>query len=114
MFDWLGLGHSKQRTLIYFLFLLAPINIRTIMDSDSRLCHESARAPMRLKHTATTLRTFSFSLSMPCIPVPVELSGIPLGYGLNDQVFETRQDMGIFFFTTMSRPALDPTQPSIQ
>jgi hypothetical protein len=28
--------------------------------------------------------------------------------------FESRQGLGIFLFTTASRPALDPTEPPIQ
>jgi hypothetical protein len=30
-------------------------------------------------------------------------SGIALGYGLDDRGFESRQELGIFFFTTASR-----------
>jgi hypothetical protein len=41
-------------------------------------------------------------------------SGIALGYGLDNQVFEFRQKLGIFLFTTTSRPALEPTQLPIQ
>jgi hypothetical protein len=37
-----------------------------------------------------------------------------LGYGLDDRGFESRQELGIFPFTTLSRPALGPTQPPIQ
>jgi hypothetical protein len=33
---------------------------------------------------------------------------------LDDREFETRQGLGIFIFTTASRPALEPTQPPIQ
>jgi hypothetical protein len=43
-----------------------------------------------------------------------ELSGIALGYGVDDRKFEPRQGLGIFFFTTASRPVLEPTQPPIQ
>jgi hypothetical protein len=42
------------------------------------------------------------------------LSGIALGYELNDRGFESRQGLGIFLFTTVTRPALVPTQPPIQ
>jgi hypothetical protein len=35
-------------------------------------------------------------------------------YGLDDRGFESRQDLGIFLFTTASRLALGPTQPRIQ
>jgi hypothetical protein len=45
---------------------------------------------------------------------PRHLSGIPLGYGLNDQGFENWQGLEIFLFTAESRPALGPTQPPIQ
>jgi hypothetical protein len=41
-------------------------------------------------------------------------SGIALGYGLDDRRFESRQGLGIFLFTTASRPTLGPTQPLIQ
>jgi hypothetical protein len=37
-----------------------------------------------------------------------------LGYGLNDRRFESRQGLGIFLFTTASRPALGPIYPPIQ
>jgi hypothetical protein len=42
------------------------------------------------------------------------LSGIALGYGLDDRGFESLQGLGIFLFTTASRPALRPTQSPIQ
>jgi hypothetical protein len=42
------------------------------------------------------------------------ISGIALGYKLDDRVFESRQGLGIFLLTTASRPALGPTQPPIQ
>jgi hypothetical protein len=37
-----------------------------------------------------------------------------MGYGLNDRRFESRQGLGIFLPTTVSRRALGPTQPPIQ
>jgi hypothetical protein len=45
---------------------------------------------------------------------PGELSGIALDYGVDDRRFESRRGLGIFLFTTASRPALGPTQPPIQ
>jgi hypothetical protein len=42
----------------------------------------------------------------------VQLSGIALGYGLDDSGFETWQGLRIFLFTTASRPVL--TQPPIK
>jgi hypothetical protein len=42
-----------------------------------------------------------------------ELSGIKLGYELDDRGFESRREQGLFLFTTASRPALVPTQPPI-
>jgi hypothetical protein len=45
---------------------------------------------------------------------PGYLSGIALGYGLNDRWFESRQRLVIFHYTTASRPALGSTQPPIQ
>jgi hypothetical protein len=43
-----------------------------------------------------------------------KLSSIALGYGLDDRGFESWQGLGIFMFTTASRPALGPTQSPIQ
>jgi hypothetical protein len=40
--------------------------------------------------------------------------GVALGYGLDDRGSESRQRLGIFLFTTTSRPALGPTQSPIQ
>jgi hypothetical protein len=40
--------------------------------------------------------------------------GIATGYGLDDRGFESQQRLRIFLFTTVSRPALGPTQPLIQ
>jgi hypothetical protein len=37
-----------------------------------------------------------------------------LGYGLDDRGFDSRQELGIILFTTVSRPALGPTHPPIQ
>jgi hypothetical protein len=45
---------------------------------------------------------------------PGYLSCIALGYGLVDRGFEPWQELGIFLFTTASRPALDPTQLPFQ
>jgi hypothetical protein len=33
---------------------------------------------------------------------------------LDDRGFESRQELGIFLFTTACRPALGPTQPPLQ
>jgi hypothetical protein len=46
--------------------------------------------------------------------INTELSGIVLGYRLDDQGFKSWQGLGIFLFTTMSRPVLGTTQPPIQ
>jgi hypothetical protein len=42
---------------------------------------------------------------------PGQFSSMALGYGLYDRGFESRQVLGIFLYTTASRPALGPTQP---
>jgi hypothetical protein len=42
------------------------------------------------------------------------LSGIVLGYRLDDKGFESHQGLVIFLFTTTSRPALGPTQPLVR
>jgi hypothetical protein len=39
---------------------------------------------------------------------------VALGYGLDDRRFESRQGLGIFLFTTVSRTVLGPTQPPIE
>jgi len=39
---------------------------------------------------------------------------VVLGYGLDDQGFESRQGLGILLFTTVSRRSLGTTQPLIQ
>jgi hypothetical protein len=39
---------------------------------------------------------------------------IALGYGLDERWFEYRQRLGIFLFTSVSRPVLRPTQLSVQ
>jgi hypothetical protein len=39
---------------------------------------------------------------------------VTLDYGLDDWWFESWQRLGICLFTTVSRPALEPTQPPIQ
>jgi hypothetical protein len=44
---------------------------------------------------------------------PGYLNGIALGYRLDDLRYESRQGLGIFLYTTASRPALGPTQPLI-
>jgi hypothetical protein len=41
---------------------------------------------------------------------PGWLIGIALDYGLDDRGFEIRQALGIFLFTTASRPTLGATQ----
>jgi hypothetical protein len=43
-----------------------------------------------------------------------KLSGTALDYGLDDRVYESRQGLGIFLFSTASGPYLEPTQPPIQ
>jgi hypothetical protein len=42
------------------------------------------------------------------------LSGIALGYGLDDRGFESRQGLGIFLSSTATLLPLEPTQPPIQ
>jgi hypothetical protein len=44
------------------------------------------------------------------VAVVVTASGTALGYGLDDRVFESWQSLGIFLFTTASKPVLGPTQ----
>jgi hypothetical protein len=45
---------------------------------------------------------------------PGWLSGIALGYGLDDRRFKSWQCLGMFFFTSASKPVLRHTQPPIQ
>jgi hypothetical protein len=43
-----------------------------------------------------------------------KLSGIALGYGLDDWGFESLQELGIFLLTTASRTTQGPTKPTIK
>jgi hypothetical protein len=45
---------------------------------------------------------------------PGHLSDTKMGYRLDDSGFESQQELGIFLFTTASRPALGPTQSPIK
>jgi hypothetical protein len=45
---------------------------------------------------------------------PGKLRITALGYGLDDRGFGYLEGLGIFLFTTASRPALGPIQPPIQ
>jgi hypothetical protein len=45
---------------------------------------------------------------------PGQLSGMALGYEMDDRGFESRQGLRIFLYTTASRPVLGPTQPPVQ
>jgi hypothetical protein len=45
---------------------------------------------------------------------PGQFSGIAMGYGLDNRKFESQKGLGIFLFTTASRPILGPTQSRIQ
>jgi hypothetical protein len=56
----------------------------------------------------------SVYLQLPSIYDPAYLSGIALVYGLDDRGFNSRRELGIFLFTTASRPAMEPNQPPIQ
>jgi hypothetical protein len=59
---------------------------------------------------------FSNPPQSPVLPQKMKpiFSGVALGYQLDDRGFESRQRLGIFFFTTVLRPALGPTQLPIQ
>jgi hypothetical protein len=45
---------------------------------------------------------------------PVYFSGTALDCGLDDRLFESREGLRLFLFTTASRPVLKLTQPPIQ
>jgi hypothetical protein len=55
-------------------------------------------------------------LSHPTTLRSILILGAGIGYsaGLDDRGFESLQGLGIFLFTTASRPALGSTQPLIQ
>jgi hypothetical protein len=55
-----------------------------------------------------------FRIPLITIMEPIQLSGIALSYGSDDQGFQSRQGLGIFLFTTASSPDLWPTQPLIR
>jgi hypothetical protein len=44
----------------------------------------------------------------------LRLSGIALGYWLDDRGFESRRGLGIFLFTIAFRPALGPIRPPVK
>jgi hypothetical protein len=51
---------------------------------------------------------------MPFIKQYLQISRVALDYWLDDRVPECQQGLGIFLFTTASRPVLGPTQLPIQ
>jgi hypothetical protein len=63
-----------------------------------------------LKHTEYILLRHSDTLIHTHIKQvdPGYLPDMTLGYGLDDRRFESRQGLGTFLFTTVSRPALEP------
>jgi hypothetical protein len=72
----------------------------------SRLYRESNPS-----HAARSLVTILTELR----PAPLlYVSGIALGYGLDDRRFESVQGLGIFLFATAFRPALCSTQPPVE
>jgi hypothetical protein len=83
-------------------------------------CRESKpRRPVRsivtiLTEIPVSLLLLSSSSSSSSLQEPGYLSGIALGYGLDDRGFESQQGLEIFLFTTAARTALGPTQPPIQ
>jgi hypothetical protein len=71
----------------------------------------------RYHHTSYCHLQFSgiiTKLSSRCFPVIFCYHSIVVGYGLDNQGFQHRQGLEIFLFTTISRPALGPTQPTTQ
>jgi len=80
----------------------------------SNLCGVLLLFTYKLCFIYTFFRSYQWyqymSVSLPI----VFFSALALGYGLDDRGFESRQGLGIFPFTTKSRPAVGPTQPHIQ
>jgi hypothetical protein len=66
------------------------------------------------KDEAAEIAKMDFAYHLICASPPEwepgYLSGIALSCGLDDREFESRQELGIFLFTTASRLALGPTQ----
>jgi hypothetical protein len=56
----------------------------------------------------------SYRLHASLAQEPGYLGAVALGHWLDDRGFDSRQGLGIFLFTTASRPVLGPTQPPIQ
>jgi hypothetical protein len=99
------------------------VKLTTHVHPAPRLRKRGARLPLPqyvcvvwyiVKHRDNLPFIFAFYVVKIYGEKPAEISGIELGYGLDDQGFESRQGLGILFFTTASRPALGPIQPSIQ
>jgi hypothetical protein len=78
------------------------------------------RQPSSWRSTSCRLSATAYSLYLQ-LPLHIWKScdssvGTALGYGLDDRGSRVRfrRGLGIFLFTTASRPALGPTQPPIQ
>jgi hypothetical protein len=56
----------------------------------------------------------AYTLTTSMKTEPGQFNGTSLGYGLDDRGFESHQGLGIFLFTTASRPALGLTQSPIE
>jgi hypothetical protein len=64
--------------------------------------------------SCSEIHCFELTILMLYHKLPGQLSGIELGYRLDDWWFKSWQKMGIFLFTTVSRLVLGPTQPPVQ
>jgi hypothetical protein len=95
---------SKFYSHITFFILLHFCVSYSIFCIISHVYHEHTRTR---KVLSVNKITFGFLCE------PGLLSGIALGYGLDDRGFQSRQGLGICLFTTVSRPASEPTQPPI-
>jgi hypothetical protein len=86
-----GLGLAADTVELFVIPYILP-------SAEVELCIDESQKGWLSKYPDETFLNVSFS-----ILEPRQLSGIALGYGLNDRRFETRQGLGIFLFTTASR-----------
>jgi hypothetical protein len=74
-------------------------------------CHSSRTSSSYLSNYNRAEMKWSYLITKP---VATFRAGLGAEWWVGGGGFETRQELRIFLFTTASRPALGPTQPSIQ
>jgi hypothetical protein len=108
-----GAGSSNCMKSCGFWFRPVPVQILSICRDKKRSTADRSAVAL-LEHAVPSFLMLLISLLLLLLLLyyilvePGQLSGIALGYGLDDRGFESRQGLGIFLYT-VSRPALGPT-----